>query len=232
MPTYLYCIIPAGCDPPAASRRGVDAAPVRALAAGGVTAWVSDVPNASMSPSVARARVHDEVVRDAMARATPVPARFGQVLFDDAALTRWIAERGESLAESLARVHGCVEMTVRILLAGHHGAPGPAPRESGSAYLRWVRERQQARQSVTDQAEFLRRGVAHAVEEAAVVREVRWAAVAPGARSLEAAHLVPRELIARHREAVRSAVERDSRMKVMVSGPWAPYTFCAAGHES
>lgn len=232
MPTYLYCVIPAGCEPPAATRRGVDAAPVRQLDAAGVSAWVSDVAEASMTPSVARARAHDAVVRDAMARATPVPARFGQVLADDAALTAWLDERRESLVESLARVRGCVEMTVRILLAGRDTTtPGPAPRESGSAYLRWVRERQQARQSVTDQAEFLRQAVARAVEAAAVVREVIWATVAPGARSLEAAHLVPRDLIARHREVVRSAVERDNRMKVMLSGPWAPYTFCAAGHE-
>lgn len=231
MPTYLYCILPAGCDPPPASRRGVDAAPVRALDTAGMTAWVSDIAHASLSPSVARARAHDEVVRDAMAHATPVPARFGQLLADDAAFTRWIAERHDSIVESLERVRGCVEMTVRILLAGHNAAPGPAPRESGSAYLRWVRERQQARQAVTDQAEFLRRGVARAVDEAGVVRDVRWATVAPGARSLEAAHLVPRELLSRHREVVRSTVERDKRMKVMLSGPWAPYTFCAAGHE-
>jgi hypothetical protein len=210
----------------------VDAVPVRGLDAAGVSAWVSDIADTSLAPSVARARAHDDVVRDAMARATPVPARFGQVMADDAALARWLDERRGSLVESLARVQGCVEMTVRILLAGRETpTPGPAPRESGSAYLRWVRERQQSRQSVTDQAEFLRQGVAQAVEEAGVVREVRWATVAPGARSLEAAHLVPRDLIARHREVVRSAVERDNRMKVMLSGPWAPYTFCAAGHE-
>ncbi|HKV52462.1 MAG TPA: GvpL/GvpF family gas vesicle protein [Gemmatimonadaceae bacterium] len=231
MPTYLYCVIPAGCDPPAASRRGVDAAPVRALDTAGVTAWVSTITETSMAPSVARARVHDEVVRDAMARATPVPARFGQVLANDAALAQWIAERREPLVGSLARVRGCVEMTVRILLAGHDASSGAAPRESGSAYLRWVRDRQQARQSVTDQAEFLRSGVARAVEEAGVVREMKWTRAAPGARSVEAAHLVPRELISRHREVVRSSVERDNRMKVMVSGPWAPYTFCATGHE-
>jgi hypothetical protein len=48
---------------------------------------------------------------------------------------------------------------------------------------------------------------------------------------LEAAHLVPRALVAKHKDVVRAAVERDHRMKVMLSGPWAPYTFCAAGHE-
>ncbi|HXE60369.1 MAG TPA: GvpL/GvpF family gas vesicle protein [Gemmatimonadaceae bacterium] len=231
MPTYLYCVIPAGCDPPAASRVGVDAASVRSLDAAGMSAWVSSVADPSLTPSVARARAHDQVVRDAMARATPVPARFGQVLADDAALAQWIADRRQSLLDSLARVSGCVEMTVRILLASREASPGQAPRESGSAYMRWVRERQQARQSVTDQAEFLRTSVARAVEEAGVVREEKWAAVTPGARSLEAAHLVPRESIARHREVVRAAVERDHRMKVMLSGPWAPYTFCAAGHE-
>ena len=231
MPTYLYCIIPAGHEAPAASQRGVDGAPVRELCASGLAAWVSDVPDTTMSPSVSRARAHDDVVRDAMARATPVPARFGQVLAGDTPVAALLDERRESLLESLERVHGCVEMTVRVLLAGQGAASGPAPRESGSAYLRWVRERQQVRQAVSDQAEFLRRGVARAVEEAGVVREIVWATVAPGARSLEAAHLVPRALIARHREVVRAAVERDYRMKVMLSGPWAPYTFCSAGHE-
>lgn len=231
MPTYLYCIIPAAYEPPAASRRGVDAAPVRELSASGLAAWVSDVPDPVMAPSVSRARAHDDVVRDAMARATPVPARFGQVLAGDDQVAALLGERRESLLESLERVRGCVEMTVRILLAGQTNAPGPAPRESGSAYLRWVRERQHVRQAVSDQAEFLRRGVARAVEEAGVVREIVWATVAPGARSLEAAHLVPRTLIARHRDVVRTTVERDHRMKVMLSGPWAPYTFCAAGHD-
>lgn len=231
MPTYLYCIIPAGYDPPAVSRRGVDAAPVRELCARGLAAWVSEIPDTAIAPSVARARAHDDVVRDAMARATPVPARFGQVLPRDADVAALLDERRESLLESLDRVQGCVEMTVRVLLAGHGTAAGPAPRESGSAYLRWVRERQQVRQAVSDQAEFLRRGVARAVEEAGVVREIVWATVAPGARSVEAAHLVPRALIAKHKDVVRAAVERDHRMKVMLSGPWAPYTFCAAGHE-
>lgn len=231
MPTYLYCIIPAGYDPPDASRRGVDAAPVRELRTSGLAAWVSHVPDLVVVPSVSRARAHDDVVRDAMARATPVPARFGQVLAGDTEVAGLLDERRGSLLESLERVRGCVEMTVRVLLAGHGAAPGPAPRESGSAYLRWVRERQQVQQAVSDQAEFLRRGLARVVEEAGVVREIRWATVAPGARSLEAAHLVPRALIARHREVVRTTVERDHHMKVMLSGPWAPYTFCGAGHE-
>jgi len=231
MPTYLYCVIPAGCEPPAASRRGVDSAVVREVRTGEMSAWVSDVPDVVMSPSVARARAHDDVVRDAMARATPVPARFGQVLPGDADLIRLLTERRGSLLDSLARVRGCVEMTVRILLAGRTDDPRPAPRESGSAYLRWVREKQQARQSITDQAEFLRAALARAVEELGVVRDARWTTVTPGARSLEVAHLVPRELIARHREVVRATVERDNRMKVMLSGPWAPYTFCAAAHE-
>lgn len=230
MPTYLYCIIPAGCEAPAASRRGVDAAAVREVCAGGLAAWVSDLPDQAVRPSVARARAHDDVVRDAMARATPVPARFGQVLAGDADVAALLDERHDALLESLERVHGCVEMTVRVLFPGHGGARGPAPRESGSAYLRWVRERQQVRQAVTDQAEFLRRGVARAVEEAGVVRDIVWATMAPGARSLESAHLVPRPLIARHREVVRTTVERDHHMKVMMSGPWAPYTFCAAVH--
>ena len=231
MPVYLYCAIPAATDPPPAALRGIDDRPVRALTAGAVAAWVSDVADRVVSPSIARARAHDAVVRSAMAGVTPVPARFGQVSPTNEQLSAWLGGRSEALLGALEAVRGCVEITLRILLADPGEAVEAPPRESGVAYLRWLRDRQQTRQWVLDQAEFLRGRVARALEGQGVVRDAVWAAPAPSARSLEAAHLVPRDAVARHRAVVRGVIEAEHGFRLMLSGPWAPYTFCAALHD-
>lgn len=237
MPVYLYCAIPAAGEAapaPPPALRGVDGAPVRLLPAGPIAAWVSDVDEPVLAPTVARARAHDAVVRAALAAVTPVPARFGQIAADDGSLVSRLAGRREALVHALEHVHDCVEVDVRILLPAGAPAEQPAepPRGSGTAYLRWLRERQQARQSNVDQAEFLRGRVAAvlAEEPVEVVRDAVWAPMGSDAQSVEVAHLVSRSMLARHRAIVRTVLEREGAMRVMLSGPWAPYTFCTTLH--
>ena len=78
MATYLYCIRnePRGVPP---TLPGIDGLPVRAIYATGLTAWVSDVGDVPVAPTVERMRAHDAVCSTAMeAGETPLPVRFGQ----------------------------------------------------------------------------------------------------------------------------------------------------------
>ena len=129
---YLYCLLRAASDPPA-GLAGVDDTPVRAIDLGGLGAWVSDVSGATMVASPARARSHDRVVRRALERETPLPARFGQVVADVAALTEMVASRRATLESALEAVAGSVEMTVRVLLPpdGESVAPRQAATRAG-----------------------------------------------------------------------------------------------------
>ncbi|MBX6332184.1 MAG: GvpL/GvpF family gas vesicle protein [Gemmatimonadaceae bacterium] len=229
MTVYLYCLVASGHEP-APGLTGLGGAPVRVVSADGVDAWVSDLHDAGRA-TVAHARAHDAVVRAAMAQETPLPARFGQTFADDGALCRSLRERGSVLAERLARVRGAAEMTVRLLvepssaeaLASEQRSLSAAHPSTGRAYLALARARQEARAEAARRADFLQARLWQCV--AGVVREEARTPLVWPARSVTLSHLVARDALATYRLAVQRFVERELRQPVLLSGPWAPYSF-------
>ncbi|HJR43032.1 MAG TPA: GvpL/GvpF family gas vesicle protein [Gemmatimonadaceae bacterium] len=233
MPTYLYCLTRAGAEP-APALLGLDGAPVRVVDAGGLGAWVSDV-DVPPPVTVERARAHDGVIRAAMEQGTPLPARYGQLLASDAALRQELEDRAASVRLALERVDGSVEMTLRLGLGESYVPKSFEVNQlSGREYLERLREAERSDEGRRRRAEFLQRRVA-----GAVAGVVRGEVVSTGARdraTLVISHLVPREQVAAYRRAVRDAVraivEQESSstdapasVPVMISGPWAPYSF-------
>jgi hypothetical protein len=241
---------------------------------------VSDLPDAPGAASAELVQVHDRVVRAALARETPLPARFGQSFASEAALYRALRARAEVLERSLERVRGKVEMTVRILLpdpgdagpAGTAGSgQGSAPRErepllprpdtgpglggddpragrgirrsaftgsgeesapdigAGQAYMARLRERQMASAALQRQAEFLQARVSRAVD--GFTREEICSPVMLGAHSFSISHLVAREAIEQYRLAIDSLSKGDPTLRLLISGPWAPYSFAHVADE-
>jgi hypothetical protein len=205
---------------------GVDDSPVRAVDANGLGAWVSDTA-ASIAASPARARSHDRVIRVALEDETPLPARFGQIVADDATLRAALAERRSVLRAALERVEGAVEMTVRLLVSPDEAvAERPAPlssERSGRHYLEQVAARERAERNVLAKAAVVRDRVSGAV--GALVRAESFAGAAPGSTLATLSHLVPREHIEAYRSALHALRAEDPALAIMVSGPWAPYSF-------
>jgi len=221
---YLYCLVSAGREPPPPSLRGVAGAPVRQVAVQTIAAWVSDLPSAIEAVTPELVRAHDGVVREAMRAETPLPARFGQSFPDESTLRRALEERREGIARGLERVRGAVEMTVRLLLDA--AAPGPAERPavgSGREYMAWLRERQRAAEGARQRAGFLQTRVAQAVGGLAR-GEARSGASASG-NSATISHLVACGDVTRYRHLVHELSEREPELRLMLSGPWAPYSF-------
>ena len=225
MPTYLYCLLSDTSGVSAPTLRGLDGTPVRVVDAGPVVAWVSDLDEAAVSVSVERVRAHDAVVRAVLEMHTPLPARFGQTFPDDAALGTAVERRREALLQAVARVWGTVEMTVRALLDPSPAAGGnPLTGESGREYLAWLRERQRAEREARAQADFLHKRISDAVL-GTVREEARAAPARSSACSLSVSHLVPRDAVTAYRLTIRALIESDPQLRLMVSGPWAPYSF-------
>ena len=163
-------------------------------------------------------------VRAVLEMHTPLPARFGQTFPDDAALGTAVERRREALLRALARVRGAVEMTVRALLDPAPVALGPAPPgESGREYLAWLRKRERKERAARAQADFLHRRISDAV--LGVVREEARAPAQSSACSLSVSHLVPRDAVTNYRLTIRALTEGGPQLRLMVSGPWAPYSF-------
>ena len=91
------------------------------------------------------------------------------------------------------------------------------------ANLARARERQEARADAARRAGFLQARLWQCV--AGIVREETRAPLVWPARSVTVSHLVARDALAKYRLAVQRFVERELRQPVLLSGPWAPYSF-------
>lgn len=191
---------------------------------------MSDSASPTMVASPERARIHDGVVRTALERETPLPARFGQIVANEAALAEVVSSRRAAFESALERVAGAVEMTVRVLVpTGAEALEATKIRESGKGttsgrdYLEQLAAVQRQERNLLADGGIVRGRVSAAVR--GLVRAEVCAGAAAGSSMATLSHLVPRENVEGYRSAL--LVLRDERpaLAIMVSGPWAPYSF-------
>jgi alkylhydroperoxidase/carboxymuconolactone decarboxylase family protein YurZ len=231
---YLYCLLRATAEPPP-HLVGIDDAPVRTVDLGGLGAWVSETAASAIVATPERARRHDHVVRTALERETPLPARFGQVVSDERALAELVSSRRGAFESALERVEGTVEMTVRILLPrGADGGAAEQMTESGKGtttgrdYLERVAALQRQERNVLAEEGIVRGRVSSAVR--GLVRAESFAGATSASRMATLSHLVPREHIEAYRSALLVLRNEVPALSIMVSGPWAPYSFTEGVH--
>jgi hypothetical protein len=156
---------------------------------------------------------------------TPLPARFGQSFASEAALRRSVEERHERVAGALERVRGAAEMTVRLLLEPAPQVPVARPMaQTGREYMSWLRDRQREADTARERAGLLQERVSAAVR--GVIRdESRSAGASASGGSATISHLVACDDVARYRHLVHDLIEREPELRLLLSGPWAPYSF-------
>jgi hypothetical protein len=113
MSLYVYCL---GDEPRGewfGELRGVGGARVGVVAFGRLAAVVSEFGGEGAEVSAENVRAHNRVNAAALARATPLPFRFGTVAAEHR-LADYVSRNEASLLDALARVRGCVEMSVKI----------------------------------------------------------------------------------------------------------------------
>ena len=224
MGIYAYCVVPIGHSPDAALR-GVSEAAVEVIEAGPVALWVSRMPRPE--GTVEQIKAHNAIVEAAVTNAvTPVPLRFGQWLEDEGALDAGLAEQATSYAEKLRKFAGCLEFGIRVIdPAEPQGAQDVHPEKatSGTAYMQALRESSRhagARQAVADQVRSTIQQKVGSLVQAEQEEESRT----PHA-VVTMSHLVPRENFDEYRERVREMREEFPALRLLLSGPWPPYSF-------
>jgi len=244
--TYLYCIVPASSL--AGKRRrstapslGQGGAAVRIVTCDDLAAVVSDTPAGCCEVSRENLLAHEHVVEEVLSRTDVLPARFGTVAESDTAICeRLLRPRRDDLHAELARVRGCVELTLMALW------------ERERLFAEIVGEDNQIRTlrdeiaALPDAASYFQRITAGQLTDAAIhMRREReadalLAAIAPHAREtrqnriftdmmiLNVALLVPRERVAAF-DTLVSALRRQyaGRLVFRYAGPLPPYNFVA-----
>ncbi len=237
-PLWLYAFTRPDARPEA-GLAGIGGAPVDTVDEARIRAWCSETVAVAPGDRVRAVAAHHRVVESAWRAASAcVPARFGQRLADAEALRAEVAARAGSLEPALDAVAGCVEMGVRIFSTGAAPASGEEETERpdgpedaasgagpGRAYL--LARARVARSARAREARA--HALAKEVGEAVVpfLRQSRVNVPPHGSGDVALAHLVSGGSLAAYRSAVHDWAHARSGVRVVVEGPWPPYSFAA-----
>ena len=236
---YVYAIVPPPSGGGAATvglPGGVREESLRVVVVGRVAAVVGSMDERP-APETEVLRRQDAVVR-ALADREPslLPMRFASAVLDEQALRAWLEPRQAALADALALVEGCEQMTVRYSGGTETGRPEATEQRLRDAPLATVAPIEGSATGAGPGTRYLderRRRLAECEKPAALaplrealrplVRAERLDAVSPAKGALH--HLVPRGQAAAYRERIASVEARLRPLQLTATGPWAPYAF-------
>jgi hypothetical protein len=244
MNVYAYCLSDEIADDSLEALAGVGGAKPRLVRREGVAAVVSEFDGDAVAVTRENVVAHERVVGGVLARATPLPFRFGTVAAEER-LMSYVASKGAALRAQLASVRGCVEMSVKVIWKAEAGAgesqldgslldqlsldqPSLDHRSSGAGTAFLLAKR---REIVGDETRAARaKEIADwlAGATAGVVRDSRIDVNPHGALVVRAAHLVERARLAEYRELLRHARDERHDLHFLTSGAWSPYSFTSA----
>jgi hypothetical protein len=236
---YLYGVVAAGAEPPAAA--AVDPQHDVVVKAEGPVAGIAsqvsleEFDEAALPERLADAewlertiRAHEQVLEEVLATGPVVPCRFCTVYRDEHELRRFLSDRADALEEALARVEGRVELGVKAFAAP--AAPGDEAlqAESGRAYLEARRREQQARQELArtraDIAAQLHEGLLAAAEDGVVLDlQSRDASGRDAEMVFNGAYLVADR--GRFEDTLVAVARERDDVGLELTGPWPPYNF-------
>ena len=211
---HVYAIAePAAAPPPVVA--GAAGEPLSCVPCQELVGVAGEVGQAPTVASEATLWAHEAVVEALMERGAVLPARFGTVVADEAALAAALERRQAELRAALDRVRGAVELGVRARWADDREVVTGRP-ATGRAYLAG---RLEVRRRAASLAEAVHTPLA------GLARDSRRRVAAAPRPWLTAAYLVEREAVDAFRaRAAELAAARDD-LTLACTGPWPPYSF-------
>lgn len=239
-PLYLYGLVRAGAVPSLAGYRGVASAGAYVLEHGALGAVVTPVPALPYDARREDLVAHSDVLQGLAEAGDVLPAGFGTVFSSAEELTHAFLERHhDALVHMLDRVHGAVEMQVRVTYVEEEIAREIA---SSDRKVQKVQARARSRGDIESKIELGRR-FAEALERnryadgravvdalATCARDVSVGEPPGEYGVVNASFLVDRHEIARFDAAAEGAAQSfGARASVRCIGPLSPYSFVDAG---
>lgn len=208
---------------------GIAGERLRAIPVDGVIAVVGDVRRRPAA-STRNLRQYAAVVETLASRVPAIlPVRFGTSFDDLAELTLVLRSRGSALRQRVRAVRGRTQMTLRLVSESGSGDGSRASqsRAASRARVRLEHRATQGTQYLQERLAVLR--TAREVSELASIRPairrfVKDERVERRGGVATVHHLIPRAMAERYRAAVERAAA-DSGVRLVISGPFAPYAF-------
>jgi gas vesicle protein GvpL/GvpF len=194
----------------AINRPGLQQQPLRGVYAGQLVAIVSD-HDEPPPRAVDTLWEYEQIVERVADGHAMVPARFGSVLADDAAVLEMLHAKHETLLAALRHTRGAVELALR---ATWHQPPEPES-QTGAGYMRVRLELRSRAREVAGELVPLDK----------LSRTSRCELPAGPQQPLRCAYLVDRELVQDFTASVRQLDHQLCGVELVCTGPWPPYSF-------
>lgn len=246
---YVYAVVPAGAPLP----NGVPGfgGPLRVLASGDLGAVVSHVSQVSHvrtadaaggapAPTTEALFQHEQVVEALRSGGPALPVRFGTVLPTAEAVVRALDQRRDTLHDDLRRIGDKLEMGISALWvreagameeeagqpnvpAQPHSRPDSTSVRPGLAYLRGRQAQYRRAEAIRGQAQ----GLAHDLDDALrpYVLDCRHTICPSEGLALRAQYLLEEGRIRAFTDAFDRVRQHRSEVRLLLSGPWPPYSF-------
>jgi hypothetical protein len=230
--TYIYAIVAHDRALPA-GLTGCGDSTLAMVVKGSLAAVTGPLPPSGLQRTTENVLRHGAIVEALHQQGPTLPVRFGTVVPNDVAVARALAEREAELSADLARLGDKVEFGLTALwdrpIADHagdsedSGADDRTERGPGTRYLRArlaVARREDARRE-------LARSIAREIDAALAPQVLdRRCSLAPTDRlAIRAAYLIEPSRFEGCRRAIDDVRRRHPDLRVLVSGPWPPYSF-------
>ena len=219
MSLYAYCLSDEVTALALETIRGVAGATPILIEHEGLAAVVSDYVGDAVSVTRENVLAHERVVQQVLAQTTPLPFRFG-TLVSEARLRNYLTTQKSALCTQLARVRGCVEMSVKVIRDKEAFESESTGQDSTTRWEPMAGEPVERSQERAEEiAGWLAERLASTVRESVVsVRPQEMLSVA-------AAYLVEVARLEEYRERLRRARDERREIHFLTSGPWPPYSF-------
>lgn len=198
---------------------GVDEEPLRGVADGPLMAIVTDHEDPASLGAVGAIDEYQQTVQALMDCRAILPAPFGRVLTDDAAVHAMLRRRRRDLESKLERVRGAVELGLRARWRDGADTASDPRLESSAAYLR---ERLETRQSA-------RRLASDLDPLTGLARSIRRALRPQPDMPVLDAYLVDRGRVGEFVALVKELGGCLDGVELVCTGPSPPYSFADGG---
>jgi hypothetical protein len=220
MKYLLYCICQQDVDEPPQEPG------IRVVTGHGLAAVASGVEGTTTAPSISSLLAYERVVEAIHAQQTVLPLRYGCLMENEEQIVRLLEDHRQEYEALLGRLHGRTEMGIRALLPAC-AVPLPGlPHSPGAAYLASLRPRYNAGDALApEEAEVA--GQIAALLAGRFTEQRREVSSSSQGRLISLAFLTPKTRVEEFRQKAREITPL-SGAKLLLSGPWPPYSFVAS----
>jgi len=242
MKYLLYCVFEPPADRTIVAPSRMEGQSVNMVEKEGLRAAFSEISDAGPAYDISEIKRYHGVIEWFFSQVTVIPFRFGTMLDEYPDVVRLLEKRAEDYKKMLSELEGCAEVGIRVIIDEGEipregsccadlpslGCPNPGKLYLSNRRAHYWTETVIAR--LSEKATEPYRRVFGGMFEKYRREEPKVSVEKNRRRTLVVSmyFLVPRNLLARFREAFVEMSSKDTA-KSMLTGPWPPYNFVLPG---